>query len=359
MKNWLCVIPLCLLIGLSGVGCGDDSSDADGDGTDDGDNLDGGEDANGNGNGNGGDFVACETLSTDVSRVATKVMLLEDKSYSMSENSKWELAIDAIDEMVSAYENDIRFGLDLFSRGTVTDTNSPEMCIVGDSVLRDVALGSGAEIMSELSGWVPSAATPLYLGMQNFIDSSYAPGFMEGGGSYLVIISDGKDTCGTDGVFDQSDGATPAELAALTSQLRNSGIRTIVIGFGRGAEPDELNAIAGAGGTSFTEYLQADDGEELRSVLSQIAEKVVVSCEFHVGTFTSSDVNYNQVAVTFDGKQIPRDNGCQSGIGWTWATEAHTAIEFCTQACNILEAGDVSEVKVELACSENDVISVE
>ncbi|MBN2525192.1 MAG: VWA domain-containing protein [Deltaproteobacteria bacterium] len=305
----------------------------------------------------GDDFVACETLTTELNRVATRVMLLEDKSQSMREDNKWTLAMGAIQEMVTAYDSEISFGLDLFARpGGRSGGGNGSSCAVGESVVHDVALNNGTVITNELSQWEPGDATPLLLAMQNYTDSAYAPAFSAGGGSYLVIISDGQDSCGPEGVYDQQGGATAQELAAVTSTLRNDeGIKTIVIGFGEGADPDQLNAIAAAGGTPFTQYLSADNGDELKSALSQIAETVVVSCDFKLGTFQSDNVDYNRVVVTFDGKAIPRDDNCAKNRGWTFSDSSHTAIEFCQAACATLEDGDVSGVKVQLACSDEDV----
>ncbi|MBN2718048.1 MAG: hypothetical protein JXX14_19540 [Deltaproteobacteria bacterium] len=308
--------------------------------------------------GNDGDFVACESISSDVSQVETRVMLLEDKSRSMNENNKWSLSIDAITEMVTNYDSEISFGLDLFSRAT---SNDGEMCTVGNSVVHDVAPNNGGTIINELSRWEPSAATPLLLAMRNYTSAAYAPVFLNGSaGSYLVIISDGMDTCSADGQFRQDVGASAAELAAVTTQLLNEhGIRTIVIGFGQGIDPAQLNAIAAAGGTVFSTYLQADDGEQLKAALAQIAETVVVSCEFQVGTFQNPDIDYDWVLVYLDGQQIARDDDCKNGDGWTWTSAAHTTIRFCSRQCTSLEAGEIGNIGVRLACSEDEIIIVE
>ena len=323
--------------------------------------------ANGDGAADSDEMTVCERLSTSITRVATKVMLLEDKSLSMDDNNKWTLATSAINGMVTAYESEIQFGLDLFARGTTT-TNTQTggrpgrnngvstSCAVGESVIHDVALDNGTVIVNELQNWGPADATPLYLAMENYVDASYAPEFSGGDGNrFLVVISDGKDTCGTEGIFDQQNGASAADLSAVTEELATMGIHTIVIGFGDGVDPNQLNAIAGVGGTSFTQYLQASNGDDLNAALSDIAEKVVVSCEFEVGTFDSSTVNINQVMVSFDGAQIPRDDDCAGNQGWSWKDDAHTIIEFCEAACNQIESESVNEIAVELACSENEV----
>ena len=370
MRNHLRLLLLFLFTGGIWIGCGDDSKGDDGDisggiacGADCDATGNGGEGEDGlwggmddiatDGAGNDGDFVACETLSSDLSRVATRVMLLQDISSSMSEQvgangqSKWELAQTAIEGMVNAYDSDIEFGLDLFPRGG--------SCNVGSSVILDVAPDNASAINNELAETNLSQTTPLLRAMVNYTQAAYAPGFLDGGGgSYLVIISDGADSCGANGQFQQ--GASAAELQAVTANLRNLfGIRTIVIGFGQGVEPAQLNAIAQAGGTSFNTYLKADDGEQLSNALSQIAEKVVASCVFQVGTFENPDVNFDWVVVSLDGKKLGYDPGCEKGKGWTWTSDAHSSIEFCAEKCADIEDGNISSIKVELACSADDV----
>ena len=104
------------------------------------------------------------------------------------------------------------FGFDLFSVGT-DDTTTVEpggpggdggsSCEVAESVLLDVELGNGVEILNIIGQYGPSNATPLLLTMANYTIDGYAPIFQNGEAkSYLVIISDGKDSCGLDGVFD-------------------------------------------------------------------------------------------------------------------------------------------------------------
>ena len=377
MRNQLVKLLFFLVTILVWSGCSNDSGgDDDGSGDDltggfgsggvgmDATGEDGGDDASGGlggasggGAGGSGDFVACETLSTDLERVATRVMLLEDISSSMSENNKWELAKSAINQMVTAYDSDIEFGLDLFP----VNGN----CQVGTSVVHDVAFNNAGTINGTLQGTALSQSTPLLLAMENFTQPGYAPTFLDGtGGSYLVIVSDGADSCGADGQFQGGGGgggsATPEQLGALTTNLRNLfGIRTIVIGFGEGAEPSQLNAIAQAGGTSFNTYLEAGNGDELTSALNDIAEKVVTSCEFQVGSFDNPDIDYDWVLVFLDGEKIGRDDGCKKGDGWSWTSDAHTSIEFCSALCAQLESGEFDNIEVSLACSEDDVLVYE
>jgi hypothetical protein len=170
------------------------------------------------------------------------------------------------------------------------------------------------------------------------------------------------DTCGTEGDFDPDEGASAAELAEETKKIRETmGIKTIVIGFGEGAEPEQLDAIAAVGGTVFTEHFDAADGDQLSAALKTIAKTVAVSCQFQVGDIDRSDLNMDLVNIsvsgtTIDSEAIPRDDDCAQKTGWTWTDEEKTTIKFCEAACNRLESGDIDQVLMEFACSAEDVI---
>ena len=305
------------------------------------------------------DFLVCETFSTGLESIATRVVILEDRSLSMNNNNKWQLAKDAIQSMVTKFEREIAFGLDLFSVNAGTPAFNPiaGMCRVGQSVLLDVDLSNANRILQILNNHSPGNATPLLLAIQNFTKPEYAPTFMDGlAQSYLVIISDGMDTCGANGVFNEAAGANAQQLATVAENLKNNqGVKTIVIGFGEGADPEQLDAIAAAGGTRFKEHFNAADGEELAKALQTIAQTVVVSCEFNLGDIDRSQLNLDLVNVSFDGVAVPRDDDCAKGTGWTWMDNEKTSIQFCNKACKKLESESVDEVKLQIACSAEDV----
>jgi hypothetical protein len=258
--------------------------------------------------------------------------------------------------MVTEFENRIEFGLDIFAA-------SSELlnCTVGIEVLLDVALQNAENINHTIASSDVGGATPLYLGIQNYTDPAYAPLFSRvSGEKYLVILSDGGDTCGTGGtsILDLL-GATPTLMTELTKQLLNEqDIRTIVIGFGDGVEARQLNAIAASGGTPYTEYLIASNGDELTSVLQEIAQNVAIGCEYDIGEQDPDEVNLDFANFYFDGVPVPRDDDCEVGTGWSWTDSARRAIRFCGSACTRLKSGGVTDISGEIACSIHEVIIV-
>ncbi len=309
----------------------------------------------------------CFELDQSIDKVTSRVMLLEDMSTSMEDSvdgssdgeSKWSVAVNAITSMVTTYEASIEFGLDLFPVGGPSDSQAS--CEIGSAVLVDVAYDNAATIIQTMDDehTDDTRATPLLAAMQSFLDAAYAPGFTNGEpGGYLVVISDGMDTCGTDGVFSRNDGATEAELREVTSGLLAAGIQTFVIGFGGGIDPDQLNAIAEAGGTAFTTYFDAQNEEELNEALDSIGQAVIVSCQYQLSNVPEG-ADRALTNIYFDGQGLLRGESCSdAGAGWIWGDDDMTIIEFCPDACASLESGAVEQLRVVMACSPEDVLIV-
>jgi hypothetical protein len=307
------------------------------------------------------DADVCVEIELDVKRLPARVMLLEDQSGSMSHvlpdgSSKWSVAVGALSNLVTAYDGAIQFGLDLF-----TTIYADDFCAVGTEAVLDVAPKNGSEIVNILKNNArPDWATPLFLAMRNFTDPLYAPIFLDGSGeSYLVIVSDGKDTCGEDGIFDESNAVTAEELSALAEEIvAEMNLQIYVIGFGAEIDPVQLNAIAAAGGTDRSTYYDAADAEELDRVLHEIGETVAVTCTFEIGEYDEDEVDLDYVNIKFDDKNIPRDDGCAANTGWTWVDDTRTAVRFCEKACDALTGTAVEDVTLSIACAPDDVVVI-
>ena len=349
---------------------GDTDTDADADADADADSdsdSDGDSDADG-GSGDGGDSGddagiptwICETVFTDLVTVPSRVMLLEDKSESMNNDGKWSDAIMAIRSMATNFDEDIALGLDLFSVQSGYPETASSSCTVGTSAVLDVGINNSKSIANKMFTYSPSGFTPLLLAISNYSRPDYAPIFQNRDGkSYLVIISDGKDTCGLQGIADANGYDVNQDLTDVTTEIHQElGISTIVIGFGHGVSPDQLNAIAEAGGTEFDTYLQADDDDELEEALQTIGESVAISCRFELEEFEVENPNLDWINIYVNDEVVKRDDGCHKNTGWSWIDKDKRIIEFCTEACNRVRNEAIEEIRVELACSEKEVIVI-
>ncbi len=318
----------------------------------------------------------CVSLDLTVEQLPVRVMILQDRSTSMNDYigdaSKWQWAEAAVEGMVTEFDAEIEFGLDFFPFGTAR-------CDVPTAVISDTLPQNGAAIQTLMETHTTpprSLGTPLSLALTNYTSPEYAPLFSAvTRESYLVVISDGSDTCGTDGRTMNADLAS--NLAETTTRLLDEQrIRTFVIGFGDadvydrtgGIDVDQLNAIAANGGTPYKTYINAQDGIALQETLQDIAESVHISCAFEVGEYDPFEVDMNLVNIYFDKGVDPvtgastgavgRDDGCASGVGWTWMDEERTAIMFCEQACNTLQQQSVGEIAVEIMCNPHQVVVI-
>jgi hypothetical protein len=290
------------------------------------------------------------------------VMLLQDLSLSMTVDlegkPKWKHAKDAITALLTdpVYKDmGIHFGFDYFpDTSSKINPNTKDKvvgCGVDDPVAVDADVNSNSKIIGWINGHEPNGATPLYCAINKFRDPTYAPKFygasME---KYLVVISDGADACGTDGVsvnaVDQF--AKPTELEQVTTQLATAvptaldvkkwPIQTIAIGFGNGVAPSELNAIAKAGGV-FDTYIDAKNSDDLQRAFKTIGNKVV-SCIWEI---QDSGVRADRHKVNFyvDNNVVPylgENVSCASKNGWIW-TKSNDAVEFCSDACVKIRKG--------------------
>ncbi len=303
----------------------------------------------------------CADWNVALDNRPANVMLLEDVSASMVQDenlaeipppNKWSFARDAITALVTANEDEINFGLDIFSNAPFDD----DVCSVRNGVLVDTAPANSEQIIAAMDQISPKGKTPLYLAMNRFNDDAHAPLFMsEAGRQFLVIVSDGKDTCDPDGPDEtgREDGASAFQLEDLTVALReDSGISTIVIGFGSGIDAKQLNAIAAQGGTDFTSYLVAQDAASLQAAFDEIAW-AVIGCEYDLGEYDPQGVDLDKVNFLFDDKKVEQDKGCKvDKIGWTWANDDKTAISFCTDACNMLKNHEVDDISAVIGCPD-------
>ena len=339
------------------MGCSD--SNDDGNDGDTSGNGSGSGDTSGNGNNNGNTVGDTETPALDdldtsdvcfdveqgIGATTGRVMLLQDISSSMDDEvngqTKWAIAQSALTNMVTTYGNSIEFGLDFFP----IDTD----CGVGTSVAQDAAPNNGDNLAGVLAATQLNRSTPLYDAMSNFLDASYAPAFMaDGADPYLVVVSDGKDSCSN---------IEARDLENLTAQLLTNGIRTFVIGFGSEVDQDQLNAIAAAGGTGFNTYFDAQDETELNAALDSIGQAVVVSCRYQLGEIPDN-ANPAYTNIYFDGVGLTRGTTCTGEVDWIWGDAEMTTIQFCEDACTLLESGGVGQLNVIVMCNEDDVIVV-
>ena len=339
----------------------------------------------------------CDSQEFEISMEPVRVMLLLDQSSSMRDGiawlpgrSHWEEATEGLTHLIEDPRNrDFFFGLDAFPDGTISyfegcwdaccadplcmathmvrcigmSTRCNRGCAVDlePIVPMDRAAVSGDSIVEYMSyEFLPGiwTSTPLVDQMRYYLaDRSTTPGmgelYINDGHSYLVVVSDGDDTC--EGDRDDPDNVAEivAELGRIARDLVTSyGIRSFAIGFGdtSGDMARELNAIASNGGTEFTEFFAVTESGELQEAFDAISSSIV-SCIYDIdepdATADPAEVNFY-----FDDDVVGYDPTCTNGWRWTdESTDEHPQVEFCGPACENLIGGGVSEIEARFGCA--------
>ncbi|MDD5306741.1 MAG: MopE-related protein [Deltaproteobacteria bacterium] len=286
---------------------------------------------------------ACDAEELTFSVTPVKMMVLQDFSGSM-QGAKWTNGKAALLDILKLWKGkQISFGFDIFpdddncAFGTLQYDTSP------DPVQTDKII----TWLNNHGQFSPKGNTPLYDAMNNYTDTSWAPDFHDKAEpSYLMIISDGDETC--------DDTRTDADYGDLAANLRdNFGIKTFTVGFGAGAPVGTLDAIAQNGGSGIDHYIPAKNKTELEDAFTQIAGNIV-GCNYPVDT-SNPEVDPSKVNFYFDGVIVPFNPDCNTSppgpdTGWRWTDATHTAVEFCSTTCDKLKNGEVTKVSAEFGC---------
>jgi hypothetical protein len=219
-----------------------------------------------------------------------RVFVLIDQSGSMSDGTppKWSQARDALHSvMTSETAEDVEFGFGAFP----TDGN----CATDSSlVIHPVPDATDVEVQSYFSTHSPGGNTPIVTALEFFASDTSANLNDPAYHNFILIVSDGMDTCYTDVdscILGCMGSPTPliciAECEAAAAEvtvpaLRNATahllddleIRTFVVGFGSDASDAELSAIAEEGGTALGRWLSASDVSELTEAFQTILDEM-------------------------------------------------------------------------------------
>lgn len=286
-----------------------------------------------------GDEMGCGGELYQATSVPPNVLIVLDRSGSMDahldgdQGSKWEVAQEAIGQVVTQYGPQVQFGLSLYP-GLDPACDVGSGCAPGD-VFVDVGTGTAAEIIDVLalvdtcSLGTPTAEA--LEGLQDYpgLEDPLRPNF-------ILLVTDGQSTC---------DSPVPV-VAALREE--SPEIRTFVVGFGDGADPDELNDMAEAGGTALMgdpKYYQADDAQALVDAFGEIAGSVL-SCTFALDMVPP---NHEELYVYINGMKVPRD--LVHIDGWDYDPQTNQ-ISFFGPPCALLQSGQVMDLEIVFGCPE-------
>jgi hypothetical protein len=290
-----------------------------------------------------GDTDSCALIDIILIPQKPTLVLLVDQSGSMTAdfggNSRWDVVIDVLADpqagIVAQYENNIRFGLALY-----TSYNGFEggECPVLTEV--DPALGNYAAIAATLNESQPLVDTPTGESLDIVAQKLGALEFP--GRKYVVIATDGEpDTCA---VPNPQNGQ--AESVAAAAAAYAMGIESFIISVGDDVSDAHLQDMANAGqgvppGGPNADFYKANDQAALESAFDAILANVR-SCQLDLMTsITAEEAMACTVKVNGDPVGFGDPNG--------WQLNGADEMELLGSSCDALQQA-TSAVKMECAC---------
>ncbi len=270
--------------------------------------------------------------------VPPNVLIVLDRSGSMDEEldnsggaSKWDVAKDAIAELVATHGDAVRFGL-LVYPGTDLACDEGGDCSEG-VVPVDIGLATADAITDyvQTSGTcnfrTPTAeALRVALDLQTLHDT--------GRGNFILLITDGAANC---------DDPVPDVLALHQSV---PPVDVYVVGFGSGIDEDQLTDMAEAGGKALPDdpsFYLADDPQALDAAFAAIVGDVL-GCDY---ALDDAPADPDELYIYFDGVQVPRDP--TRATGWDYDS-ATVHVQFHGNACDALRFGIVEDLVIVYGC---------
>ena len=303
---------------------------------------------------------ACPETEITLYPVVPEVLIMMDRSNSMTYDGFWEATRDAVISIADEYQGKIMIGLSVFpDMSCINGTDSD--CYVSTSPLVGVDFSTAAAISSALLPMTTCGGTPVAETLLNMRD--YLLGRPRENPRIIMIATDGAPNCNLGlnpytcdcTCFSGEDCALcyesnfPANCLddlrtyAALDALRSDGIKTYVIAMSGAAVNwgEVMQEMAGHGGTE--DFYSAENPEDVQAMFDTITS-LVSECQFSIEPSEVSDPWL--VNLYLDGELLPMDP--EGRTGWGWASE--TRIEFFGPPCNMIVSGTVDDIKATYGC---------
>jgi hypothetical protein len=279
--------------------------------------------------------AACEVVQLVTDPVIPEMMIVLDRSGSMTEGGRWEPSVAAVRSVTAKLQARIHFGLALFPDpdaappttgpvvNNVTDCftmPNPQLCIeqfnAQDSdevacapgkIFVPVAENSASMIAGVLDKTKPFGGTPTSDTLQQILTSygSAEPSpDMKPHPKFVLLVTDGMPTCPAGHGSDINQADINASNKAVEALAANN-VKTYVIGYDTSG-PDNamlastLDGFAQRGGTGDMMHRTVEDEASLLNELTRITI-AIASCSFELN---SPPERADHVLVRLDGKQV-------------------------------------------------------
>lgn len=313
----------------------------------------------------------CEVVQLVADPVVPDMMIVLDRSGSMTEGGRWVPSVSAVRRVTSELQDRIRFGLAMFPDpaasnpatavggiATCFSAPDPQACIdmmtngaanavcAPGKVVVPVGESNADEIAQQLDSSQPNGGTPTAETLQSLV-GSYAG---EPAGpdqkphlKYVLLVTDGQPTCPAGMGSDTTPADIDASNAAIEA-LTGKDVKTYVIGYDTTSPGNEalamvLDGFAQRGGTGDQMHRPVEDEASLLTELQRITGEIA-GCAF---SLSMAPQRADFVLVRLDGQQINLDdpNG--------WRLNGDREVELVGSACETFKTG-AHTLKAEVQC---------
>jgi hypothetical protein len=284
---------------------------------------------------------SCEVLQLVTEPVIPEMMIVLDRSGSMTEGGRWVPSVAAVRSVTEQLQTKIHFGLALFPDPGATSsipttpmvdnitecfiTPDPRACIdqfnnqtQGDNGLAcapgkifvPVAQNSAAMIAGVLDKTTPLGGTPTSETLQEILatfGAADASPDAKPHPKFVLLVTDGMPTCPAGNGSQTTQPDIDASNAAVEA-LATNGVRTYVIGYDTTGSTNAmlattLDGFAQRGGTGDMMHRSVEDEQSLVTELTRITF-AIASCSFELN---SPPDRADHVRVRLDGQQVNLD----------------------------------------------------
>lgn len=299
---------------------------------------------------------ACATQDVQTRRVTPTVMLIVDRSGSMTEplsaTTRWEALrsfLLAPQGLIDSLQTQVRFGLAMYSGLSTSnpDAGDATMCPVVSSV--PPALGNYAAIAQTYNAAQPLSGTPTGASIDHVTDSLMLDAQVldqDRDPVVYILATDGEpDTCG------EPDPTTPLpqqQTIAAVSRAYSLGVKTFIISVGSGISAQHQQDVANAGlgraaSDPDAQYWNATDDTTLRAAIEEIVGQQL-SCDIELdGKVEGGDPCDGEVLL--NGEKL----ACSTKSGFSLLDASH--IRLHGQACEDLQSLPHAQLHVTFPCS--------
>ncbi len=296
------------------------------------------------------------------------IMMVLDRSGSMTDvpdgapagstTTKWQIVTPAMEQIVSATQSSISWGLKTFPEAY---TDSMTDCAGGVTKAIDVQMAAqdGAQMNATIAATTPAGkGTPTADAVT--AAATYLKTVSDPNPKYLLLATDGEPDC--IGTSKDSSSAYPATVTAVSNALA-AGFPTFVVGIAttKTSANSELNALAQAGGEPVpstnplaSHYYLANDASTLQAALQAITGQIS-SCVFPLADPPPVPNDPSKAGVYLGGSMTKVPYDAARSNGWAYVDSADSAIEIYGGWCTMVQAGGAGAVQIIFGCPNIDV----